>query len=248
MSKNKPASTSSSGKPPAADSSPKLHFPSVRTQLLFGRASTNYDAEGIPFNAPAGDCVMDLQTFFGPKAISTITKSGQIIFHSIGDSDVGTEEQEALARDVNNQNHELGASFMVRLGDVRHLRASFVDIVALYSNAAENAGIISNSKVGPQQKAWPRVRLTVIASARKTSARKAVVLAVHHPPYARGFQESGYGHPDSPEMLQDIDDCCTMAGILPDAVMAGEQKPGIETVSGAPPLTTETAKHVPQRR
>jgi len=47
------------------------------------------------------------------------------------------------------------------------------------------------------------------------------VLVVHHPPYARGFQASGFGHPGNPEMLQDIDDCCVAAGIVPDTVLAG---------------------------
>ena len=106
-------------------------------------------------------------------------------------------------------------------GPYWHLQAPFVDIIGLYSNADENAGIIKNLVVGGTQKAWLEARLTAIAAARKGAGRKALLFAVHHPPYARGFQETVYGHPGNPEMLQDIDDCCAAAGILPDAVIAG---------------------------
>jgi hypothetical protein len=65
---------------------------------------------------------MDLQTFFGPEAITTIKNSGKIIFHAMGDSGVNDIDQEnvaeAMARDINDTNHELGPSFMIHLGDV----------------------------------------------------------------------------------------------------------------------------------
>src|SRR5258708_26851930 len=99
-----------------------LQFPSVSTRLPSHRASLDYNSLGIAFDDPAGDCAMDLATFFGPEAITRITNSGQIIFHSTGDSGVGTVDQEnvaeAMSRDINNLNHELGPSFMVHLGDV----------------------------------------------------------------------------------------------------------------------------------
>jgi predicted phosphodiesterase len=245
---------------------------------------------------------MDLATFFGAAPIAKITASGQIIFHFMGDSGVGTIEQEnvaeAMARDIDDAAHELGPSFMVHAGDVIygpnknatyadrfyrmydhysrlifavpgnhdgeifpttdpttlaafktnfcaptgsqppmakqfgvlmptqpgpywHLRAPFVDIIGLYSNADENFGVISNAKVGTQQKTWLQARLKAVAAARSGATRSALVLVVHHPPYARGFQTSGYGHPGNPEMLQDIDDCCAAAGVVPDAVLAG---------------------------
>jgi hypothetical protein len=106
-------------------------------------------------------------------------------------------------------------------GPYWHLQAPFVDIIGLYSNADENSGIISNPVVGTKQKDWLQSRLKAIAAARTKTSRKALMIGIHHPPYARGFQESGYGHPGNPEMVQDIDDCCTNAGILPDAVLAG---------------------------
>lgn len=106
-------------------------------------------------------------------------------------------------------------------GPFWHLKAPFVDIIGLYSNNDENFGVISNAKVGTKQKTWLQSRLASIVAARVNGPRNALVIAVHHPPYARGFQESGYGHPGNPEMLKDIDDCCTKAGVLPDAVIAG---------------------------
>jgi predicted phosphodiesterase len=287
---------------PTAPAPHKLQFPSVRTRLPSYRASQNYDSLGIAFEDPAGDGTMDLTTFFGAAAIKRIVSSGQIVFHAMGDSGVGTADQqdvaEAMARDINNTSHELGPSFMVHLGDVMygpskladysdkfyrvydhydrlifavpgnhdgevfpstdpvtlaafetnfcapagsqpplasqmgmlmpnqpgpywHLQAPFVDIIGLYSNADENVGVIKNAIVGPGQKDWLEARLTAIAGARTKTNRKALVLVMHHPPYARGFQATGYGHPGNPEMLADIDDCCASAGILPDAVLAG---------------------------
>jgi len=295
---SKPKSSTKTVVPPAP--LPPLQFPSVIARQP--EAGVHYDSLGIPFQDPVGDCTMDLQTFFGAPAIAKIVGTGQIIFHSMGDSGVGHSEQEivaeAMASDINNANHELGPSFMVHLGDVIygpnkqanyvdrfyrmydhynrlifaipgnhdgeifpatdpgtldafktnfctpgpaqpplaqqygylmphqpgpywHLQAPFVDIIALYSNADENLGVINNAKVGPKQKNWLQARLTAIAKARTSANRKALLIAVHHPPYARGFSNTKYGHPGSPEMLQDIDDCCANAGILPDAVLAG---------------------------
>jgi hypothetical protein len=107
-------------------------------------------------------------------------------------------------------------------GPYWQLEAPFVDIIGLYSNVGENFGVINNAVVGGRQKQWLQERLTSIAAARKAKTRQAaLILAVHHPPYARGFHETGFGHPGSPEMLKDIDDACTAAGILPDAVLSG---------------------------
>ncbi|HZK79930.1 MAG TPA: metallophosphoesterase [Humisphaera sp.] len=281
---------------------PILQFPSVSTRLSSYQAKSDYDSLGLPFKATKRNGTMDLQTFFGAGPIQQIVASGQIIFHLMGDSGVGTAEQEAvadaMASDINNVNHELGPSFMVHLGDVIygpnkqatyadrfyrkydsydrlifaipgnhdgevfpstdpktlaafttnfcaasgkqpplakqfgmlmpnqpgpywHLTAPFVDIIGLYSNADENVGIIGNANVGAKQKTWLQSRLKAIAAAGSGGERKGLVIAVHHPPYARGFQTSGVGHPSNPEMTQDIDDCCAQAGILPDAVIAG---------------------------
>lgn len=277
-----------------------MKFPSVHARQP--QSSANYDTLGLAFKNPTGNCVMSLATFMGAPAISTIKGAGQIIFHVMGDSGVGTAAQasvaEAMAGDINNTNHELGPSFMVHLGDVMygpnkeadyadrfyrvydhydrlifavpgnhdgevfpttdpvtlaaflanfcstgtaqpplanefgflmpqqpgpywHLQAPFVDIIGLYSNQNEDLGIISNNVVGTAQKTWLQARLTAIAKARTPNSRNALVIVVHHPPYARGLKDTGSGHPGSAQMLADIDACCTTAGILPDAVLAG---------------------------
>src|SRR5665213_1620589 len=101
---------------------PILQFPSVSTRLSSYQAKSDYDSLGLPFKATKRNGTMDLQTFFGAGPIQQIVASGQIIFHLMGDSGVGTAEQEAvadaMASDINNVNHELGPSFMVHLGDV----------------------------------------------------------------------------------------------------------------------------------
>jgi predicted phosphodiesterase len=97
-----------------------------------------------------------------------------------------------------------------------YLNAPFVDIVALYSNVADGPGYISDKKVvGMDQKNWFTATLTKIAAQRKKGPRKALIVAVHHPPY------SGGGHSPSVAMLKDIDESCQTAGIMPDAVLSG---------------------------
>ncbi|WP_158267133.1 metallophosphoesterase family protein [Chitinophaga niastensis] len=94
-----------------------------------------------------------------------------------------------------------------------YLDAPLVDIVGLYSNIGEGPGFISGSVIGQSQKDWLIKTLTTIAKSRNTGARKALVLAVHHPLYSEG------GHSASDIMLADIDDACKKANILPDAVL-----------------------------
>jgi len=97
-----------------------------------------------------------------------------------------------------------------------YLNAPFVDVVSLYSNVADGPGYISDSNViGTDQKTWLTATLTAVAAQRKKGPRKALIVAVHHPPF------SGGGHSPSPAMLKDIDDSCTKAGIMPDAVISG---------------------------
>jgi hypothetical protein len=97
-----------------------------------------------------------------------------------------------------------------------YLNAPFVDIVGLYSNVADGPGFISDNKdIGTVQKEWFTATLTAIAAQRKKGPRKALIVAVHHPPY------SGGGHSPSVAMSKDIDDCCQTAGIMPDAVLSG---------------------------
>jgi hypothetical protein len=97
-----------------------------------------------------------------------------------------------------------------------YLNAPFVDIVALYSNVADGPGYIAdNNVIGQSQKQWLTTTLTSLAKQRKKGPRKALLLAVHHPPF------SGGGHSPSQDMLNDIDDACNTAGIMPDLVISG---------------------------
>jgi hypothetical protein len=95
------------------------------------------------------------------------------------------------------------------------LDAPFMQIVALYSNAAENPGFISGAIPGNAQKDWLLKTLTDVAAARKAGNRKALVFATHHPPFTSG------GHSPSTEMLADIDVVCQQAGIMPDLYLSG---------------------------
>ncbi len=96
-----------------------------------------------------------------------------------------------------------------------YLNAPFVDIVGLYSNAAENPGFISGTIPGPAQKNWLIRTLKNIAAQRQKGPRKALVMATHHPPFTAG------GHSPSTLMLADIDGACTQAKLMPDMYLSG---------------------------
>jgi hypothetical protein len=100
------------------------------------------------------------------------------------------------------------------------LEAPFLQLIGLYSNAGEDAGLLGMDASDTRQTDWLTATLKNIKQGRK-NGRKALVLATHHPPYARGLQESGLGHPGSPEMQAQLDASCAAAGIWPDAVLSG---------------------------
>jgi len=100
------------------------------------------------------------------------------------------------------------------------LQAPFVDIIGLYSNVAEGPGYIAAPAIGSKQKDWFTKTLTAIQKDRSGTAsapgtRKALIVAVHHPPFSNG------GHSPSKEMLKDMDDAFQAAQIMPDAVFSG---------------------------
>lgn len=94
------------------------------------------------------------------------------------------------------------------------LTTPLADIVGLYSNVAENPGYLSAPSIGTKQTDWLGRTLSGIASARQRGIRKALFLAVHHPPF------SGGSHSSSSAMLAEIDGICTANGIMPDVVLA----------------------------
>lgn len=95
------------------------------------------------------------------------------------------------------------------------LDAPFMQIIGLYSNAAENPGFISSPKIGSKQKNWLVTTLKSLKKTRDAGSRKALLFATHHPPYSSG------GHSGSTEMLNDIQDACNQAKIMPDAFFSG---------------------------
>jgi hypothetical protein len=102
-----------------------------------------------------------------------------------------------------------------------HLDAPFVDLIGLYSNAAEDFGILGKDATDTHQLDWLGQKLHAIQGQRANNQRKALVFAMHHPPYSQGLLETGFGHPGSPQMQSQLDTACASAGIWPDAVLSG---------------------------
>jgi hypothetical protein len=100
------------------------------------------------------------------------------------------------------------------------LDAPFLQLIGLYSNAGEDIGLLGMDSSDTQQSDWLTKTLKAIKQTRNTE-RKALIFAMHHPPYARGLQQSGFGHPGNPEMQSQLDTACAAAGIWPDAVLSG---------------------------
>jgi len=98
------------------------------------------------------------------------------------------------------------------------LNAPFVKIIGLYSNTSEGAtqGVISGSVVGNAQLTFLQQQLQASAQERKSGDRRALIVAVHHPPFT-GSQD----HAPSPNVLTDLDGACQTAGIQPDLVLSG---------------------------
>lgn len=98
------------------------------------------------------------------------------------------------------------------------LDAPFVKIIGLYSNTSEGAtqGVISGKVVGMAQLNFLKQQLQTAAQQRKSGDHRALIIAVHHPPFT-GSED----HAPSPNVLADIDSVCKTAGILPDLVLSG---------------------------
>ncbi len=95
------------------------------------------------------------------------------------------------------------------------LDAPFVQIVGMYSNAAENPGFLSGGAAGTAQRAWLVATLGALAKQRAAGPRKALVFATHHPPFTAG------GHSPSTAMLAEVDAACQQAGLMPDLWLSG---------------------------
>ena len=111
----------------------------------------------------------------------------------------------------------LNRTAMIQPGVYYTFEAPFVRIIAVYSNTLEDPGVISSQ--GKTYPNMPSVQLDFLAAALKRVASEkfsgAVIIAVHHPPYACG------AHGGSPLMLQEIDAACKSSGVWPHAVLSG---------------------------
>lgn len=95
------------------------------------------------------------------------------------------------------------------------LDAPFLHLIGLYSNIGEGPGFLTGKHGDRQQLDWLQSVLADIAMERKNGVRKALVIAVHHPPFSNG------GHAGSPKLLAELDRICQIVGILPDALLSG---------------------------
>jgi hypothetical protein len=111
----------------------------------------------------------------------------------------------------------LDRTAMVQPGVYYTFEAPFVRILALYSNRLEDPGVIS--KQGNTYPDLEDVQLNYLKAALQRihdeAFSGAVIIAVHHPPYATGK------HGNSPIMLQEIDAICKATGVWPHAVLSG---------------------------
>jgi len=96
------------------------------------------------------------------------------------------------------------------------LDAPFVKIIGLYSNTSESVGTLHGPNNDAQQLTFLASQLQAAATQRKQGDVRALVIAVHHPPFTGSVD-----HFPSPDMLKDIDAACTAASIMPDLVLSG---------------------------
>jgi hypothetical protein len=115
---------------------------------------------------------------------------------------------------------------MIQPGVYFTLEAPLVRILGIYSNMLENPGVISSTP-DPTKKNSPAkfpnipdVQIAYLTAAltriKQEKFAGAVILAVHHPPYAFGGT-----HSSSLVMLKEIDAICQSTGVWPHAVLSG---------------------------
>ncbi len=111
----------------------------------------------------------------------------------------------------------LDRTTMIAPGVYFTLDAPLVRILGLYSNRLEDPGVISSQ--GGTVAPLTDVQLDFLKAGLQRIADEkfagAVIIAVHHPPYATGH------HGGSPLMLKDIDAACKKTGVWPHAVLSG---------------------------
>jgi hypothetical protein len=115
---------------------------------------------------------------------------------------------------------------MIQPGVYFTFEAPLVRILGIYSNILENPGVISSTTKADGTPTFPNlsnIQLDYLTAAL-TRARQdiasgaftgAILLAVHHPPYAFGK------HTGSIVMLKEIDAICETVGLWPHAFLSG---------------------------
>ncbi len=118
----------------------------------------------------------------------------------------------------NSEAQGFARTTMTQPGVYFTLNAPLVKIIGLYSNISEGAteGVISGGVVGTAQLTFLQQQLKAAAQERAAGNRRALIIAVHHPPFT-GSED----HAPSPAMLTQIDSACQQASILPDLVLSG---------------------------
>ena len=98
-----------------------------------------------------------------------------------------------------------------------HLTTPQAEIFGLYSNYDETFGYLEGrsqtaAAYDMQQVEWLGNELNALG---KTKQKKALIFAMHHPPYSAG------GHTGSEHLVETINDLCTKAGVVPHLFLAG---------------------------
>jgi hypothetical protein len=110
-------------------------------------------------------------------------------------------------------------STMTQPGVYFTLDTPLVSIIGLYSNVLDGPGVISSQgghyPIGDEQVAFLKSELTRLKPDR-AARKRAVVLAVHHPPVSADSKHGG-----TTGLASDIDTACRGAGMWPDAVISG---------------------------
>jgi hypothetical protein len=117
----------------------------------------------------------------------------------------------------------LSRTTMIQPGVYFTLEAPFVRMLGIYSNMLENPGVISSTKDpksgNPKFANVSDVQLDYLSAAlarvKKENFKGALLICVHHPPYAFGT------HSGSMVMLKEIDAICQKSGVWPHAILSG---------------------------
>jgi hypothetical protein len=114
----------------------------------------------------------------------------------------------------------ISRTVMTQPGVYFTLDAPFVSIIGLYSNVMDTGGGIISSQGGH----FPLVndQLDFLTSElqrlkpERQAKKRAILVVVHHPPLSADAKTGG-----TKGLMDDIDACCTKAGLWPDALLSG---------------------------